>query len=249
MLRFFRQLRKTLLENGNLRKYFWYALGEILLVMIGILLALQVNNWNEDRKKELFEIGMLQELVVASERDSALVTDFFNPRIEIKESAIDSFLIAINSEVNLNEARLAELYNSLNVEFLFRFNAGPYETIKSNGLDIISNEVLRASISGMYETTLPAFKGFITITYEELKPVIQDLEPEFLINRIEWHNGEWHNHRYSKDGRMLQNEAFIRVLGYQVDIARNYRDRISTIQGYTLELRNAIRAELAKRGS
>ena len=49
MLRFFRNIRQKLLENGNLRKYFWYALGEILLVMIGILLALQVSNWNQNR--------------------------------------------------------------------------------------------------------------------------------------------------------------------------------------------------------
>ncbi|MBO6535603.1 MAG: hypothetical protein JJ966_05230 [Balneolaceae bacterium] len=57
MLRFFRNIRQKLIENGNLRKYFWYALGEILLVMIGILLALQVNNWNESRKaKDISEI-------------------------------------------------------------------------------------------------------------------------------------------------------------------------------------------------
>ncbi|MBO6535602.1 MAG: hypothetical protein JJ966_05225 [Balneolaceae bacterium] len=50
MLKFFRKIRQKLLENGNLRKYFWYAMGEILLVMIGIILALQVNNWNEERR-------------------------------------------------------------------------------------------------------------------------------------------------------------------------------------------------------
>lgn len=52
MLRFFRQIRQKLIEQDKVRKYLWYALGEILLVMIGILLALQVNNWNEQRKAE-----------------------------------------------------------------------------------------------------------------------------------------------------------------------------------------------------
>lgn len=51
MLKFFRQIRQQLIHQGNSRKYLLYAIGEIALVMIGILLALQVNNWNEQRKK------------------------------------------------------------------------------------------------------------------------------------------------------------------------------------------------------
>ena len=49
MLRFFRNIRQKLIEQENIRKYIWYAQGEILLVVIGILIALQVSNWNEDR--------------------------------------------------------------------------------------------------------------------------------------------------------------------------------------------------------
>ena len=49
MLTFFRRLRKSLLVSGAVRNYILYATGEILLVMVGILLALQVNNWNQDR--------------------------------------------------------------------------------------------------------------------------------------------------------------------------------------------------------
>src|SRR6056297_3259375 len=50
MLKFFRTIRKKLIEEDNVRKYLLYAVGEILLVVIGILIALQVNNWNEERK-------------------------------------------------------------------------------------------------------------------------------------------------------------------------------------------------------
>ena len=59
MLRFFRRIRKSLLGSGQTRKYILYALGEVLLVMVGILLALQVNNWNEARKSRAnFEFGL-----------------------------------------------------------------------------------------------------------------------------------------------------------------------------------------------
>ena len=50
MIKFFRKIRQNLLSEGKTVKYLKYAVGEIVLVMIGILLALQVNNWNENRK-------------------------------------------------------------------------------------------------------------------------------------------------------------------------------------------------------
>ena len=50
MIRFFRSIRQQLMNENKPAKYLKYAVGEVLLVMIGILLALQVNNWNEGRK-------------------------------------------------------------------------------------------------------------------------------------------------------------------------------------------------------
>ena len=49
MIKFFRHIRYNLMETGKTGKYFKYAIGEILLVVIGILIALQINNWNQQR--------------------------------------------------------------------------------------------------------------------------------------------------------------------------------------------------------
>ena len=69
MISFFRQIRKNLMEqnpsNGRTsktRSYLFYAIGEIALVVIGILIALQINNWNEWRKDRLKEVKILKEL-------------------------------------------------------------------------------------------------------------------------------------------------------------------------------------------
>ncbi|NER10015.1 hypothetical protein SAMN06265375_101457 [Muriicola jejuensis] len=64
MFRFFKELRNKLLAENRFRKYMLYATGEILLVVIGILIALQVNNWNEDRLKREDEFFVAQDLYV-----------------------------------------------------------------------------------------------------------------------------------------------------------------------------------------
>jgi hypothetical protein len=50
MIKFFRQIRQNLIMKNNTGKYFKYAIGEIILVVIGILIALQINNWNTTRE-------------------------------------------------------------------------------------------------------------------------------------------------------------------------------------------------------
>ncbi|MDH7914447.1 DUF6090 family protein [Winogradskyella sp. SYSU M77433] len=71
MLKFFRNIRKSLLNEGKTGKYLKYAIGEIVLVVIGILIALQINNWNENRKlensKEKLMLALKKELLINQE--------------------------------------------------------------------------------------------------------------------------------------------------------------------------------------
>lgn len=62
MLTLFRRIRQRLIESGSITKYLLYAIGEILLVVIGILIALQVNNWNENRINKINETLILNDL-------------------------------------------------------------------------------------------------------------------------------------------------------------------------------------------
>ncbi|MCK0178015.1 DUF6090 family protein [Flavobacteriaceae bacterium S0862] len=66
MIKFFRKIGQNLLMENKTGKYFKYAIGEILLVVIGILIALQINNWNENQKDRIIEKEMLTELITTA---------------------------------------------------------------------------------------------------------------------------------------------------------------------------------------
>ena len=57
MISFFRKLRRQLINNGKTSNYLKYAIGEIALVVVGILIALQINNWNHDRQDKISELN------------------------------------------------------------------------------------------------------------------------------------------------------------------------------------------------
>ena len=77
MIKFFRHIRKTLLNEGKTSKYLKYAIGEIVLVVIGILIALQINNWNIKRINDKAQTKLLKELLADSKSDSV----FYNSRM------------------------------------------------------------------------------------------------------------------------------------------------------------------------
>jgi hypothetical protein len=85
-------IRQKLLQSGKLKSYAAYALGEISLVMIGILLALQINNWNEERKDRIKENKVL----------ASLLEDFRYSQSKIKK-ALDQY----PNEIKRLEASLA----------------------------------------------------------------------------------------------------------------------------------------------
>ena len=62
MIKFFRRIRQKLLSENKFSKYLLYAIGEIVLVVLGILIALQINNWNEQRKNGLKEAVLLEQI-------------------------------------------------------------------------------------------------------------------------------------------------------------------------------------------
>jgi len=71
MIKFFRKIRQQFLRENKIRKYLIYAIGEIVLVVIGILIALQINNWNENQKTQIELLDIYSQIVFEVDNDIA----------------------------------------------------------------------------------------------------------------------------------------------------------------------------------
>ena len=131
-------------------KYFKYAIGEIILVVIGILIALQINNWNELRKQKLVEIDILEGI----RNDILKDTIDLNFNIRAYSRYIKSDSIVLNHLINkkdLNQNVVNKLIISMEADWFIILHDSHFQEAKLKGLSIISDLNLRESISRLYE--------------------------------------------------------------------------------------------------
>lgn len=104
MFKFFRNIHQRMITQTRFSKYLIYAIGEIVLVVIGILIALQVNNWNENRKQHYKEILAAEQLL----QDAVADSSFFAMRQEYTGELLKNLELILQDESSIEE--LKELY-------------------------------------------------------------------------------------------------------------------------------------------
>ena len=148
MPRFFHAFRKRLLRGNRLTRYLVYALGEIVLVVIGILIALEVNNRNSEAKIRRSETQYLNE--IAKSLRSDLKDVHFN--IGFNEDRLRSSRIVLdflNSEVAYSDT-LDRHFGSLLYTTRSVVNYSAFDALTSQGIEIIANDSLRRLITNLY---------------------------------------------------------------------------------------------------
>ena len=105
MIKFFRIIRQKLLSENKFGKYLTYAIGEIFLVVIGILIALQINNWNEERKDSIKEQQILSQLKEDYEANLKQLDQKLSSRMSIIQAG-NEILKYIDQPTNIHNDRL-----------------------------------------------------------------------------------------------------------------------------------------------
>ncbi len=240
MIKFFRNIRKNLLNEGKTTRYFKYAIGEIVLVVIGILIALSINNWNENRKEENRLLNIYSLIYIDIENDKKqLITNLeFNDERQpvFKKVLHDSItpelldqglsrLLGNNSRTILNKTGVNQLRELQNKDSLTLKIINIYDIMENTMLNIenrISNEVRDHS-------------DYMRDHY--------DWYPEWINNTIMQDVGSYELHNYFLNNKVYRNRVisvyqqtynnYVPLLNYSIESLTNLQEELDIILNKT----------------
>jgi len=152
MLKFFRNIRKTNLQEGKIVNYLKYAIGEIILVVIGILIALSINNWHQEVQNRNLELRYISDLINDLRKDSTNLQGVYSEALRTSRAKV-----AISKFFDQPDHPIDSLPE------YFRYQWDPYkifspststidEMKSSSNMDIIRDDLLRKQIVSIYYT-------------------------------------------------------------------------------------------------
>ena len=239
------------MRENRTGKYFKYALGEILLVMIGILLALQVNNWNEERKDRVEEIIILESLdknlILANEQsDSLISSEKYSKGVLLLVLGIDS----INSILDSNSIS-AKIFKDAfwNLESDIPVINTYIELKNTNKLSLIKNHEIKEKFTSL-EVNLNELEGMLDdrLNVQQIRiddiaenevnfiPFIKSSIPTINIEKEKQNNFEL----------ILSNQRIRNLLGMKLNMTQDVLNYRENLDNDIKDLRMLIEAELSK---
>ncbi len=162
MIKIFRKIRQRLLTENKITRYLIYVLGEVLLVVIGILIALQINNWNEWRKDRIKEKEILIELAVTITNNIERI-DKHNQDATRNNDSRDIIISLFIEKPPFSDSLKRHFFvSSLGYE-ISTLNYGGYEMLKNEGFNILKSAMIRKEIVNLFEIS------FMNLSKEEME--------------------------------------------------------------------------------
>jgi len=228
MIKFFRHIRQKLLSENKFSKYVLYALGEIVLVVIGILIALQINTINERQKDADYERHILKEIRTSLTKDLERTKNDLLPGLIRKEEATALTLktVAYNI-VDHDTVILRRDFSHIGIALNFTHDRGPYESLKANGLEKVSNDSLRSALVRAYEVDLPFRKIQSEQFNAENKLIREPLRDELaLFNLVVKGKDTIFVGKSVKLETLINNQNFLKYIDLDERVSRIYRQWI-----------------------
>jgi len=244
MIKFFRNIRQKLItENQTVIKntnYFKYAIGEIVLVVIGILIALQINNWNEQRKLKQNDLILCKELLNDALADSVF---FQSRRVRLEEFKSTAHYILEKPELRTPDSTILAIVAE--VKGIFEYSGLRYLShVVNNGKNNIQEYQSKSVINALrryklqYDYVAAAFQRMNSMIENELNPFQKKYMREFMDME---HTHDLNALNAIYDDKEVQESVYL-LNGY-FDDALNH---LTVFQDNNRELINALKERINK---
>lgn len=238
MIGYYRKIRQKLIKSGKLSKYIFYAVGEISLIVIGILLALYLDNLNSEKKIRAIEIETLYEL--NSNLKGSIKS--FERAIQAESAYLENNIMILDHLDN-KKPYTQDLDKAFGTYFWTISSTpikGGYDYLKSKGIDLISNDSLRQSINSIFENQFSILKEENEVWANNLQ---QNISYPYHVD---------HFRTYYPDGIMQDENIYARPNDYKAllednkfksinaEIITNRRWNINSLQKLILNIKDLM---------
>ncbi len=155
MIKFFRKIRQNMIKENKASKYLLYAIGEIILVVIGILIALSINNWNQERVSKNKAYSYLNQI----NNDLSLDLKFYKYSINRASERIRVFDNVVKSDFK-NDTLITKLGSIITLNSDPREFGNSYSSFVNSGdIDLIEDKALIAKLHDYYNRICPSYNS------------------------------------------------------------------------------------------
>jgi len=228
------------MEKNITRKYLKYAIGEIVLVVIGILIALSINNLNEKRKDIDLEQKLLKNLVENIEHNCRQLESRINSIAHYRKYG-GVIISAIENKLSYHDSLENYFHLGLMNTGNIRLSGVGYEAIKNVGLEIIRNEMLKKEIMIFFEEIQPEFHA--SLKWEQVDAADRD---KFIDEHFIQSPKDRVGVKYTPfDADKLFSDRYFIAVIYKTDLRREYFSMIlENHLNDSQELLKAVKMEL-----
>ncbi len=238
MIKFFRKIRQKALTENKFGKYLTYAIGEIILVVIGILIALGVNNWNENRKLNKIRQGYYSKLIEDFKADKTYAKNQIT-KMDSSITNFENYILAYKEpNLSLKEAFEAAKKNDWNIMIL-EFKTSTIKSLLSSGNLNLIEPTLRNNLE-----TYNSSKNLTLNNFNNLNGSARD-----ILENVTMHGGiaelliRLENQQQLKEELQIENripDIFIMTEAYFAFKISGYKSTIDRLNNLILDAEHNI---------
>ena len=222
MIKFYRKIRQNLLSEGKTGKYLKYAIGEIILVVIGILIAVQINNLNQSRIRAKLEITLLKQL---KKEMLNIYGDIYNDfcMLSLGDQSYYNVINYIDKDVVYTDSMSFDFGFIKQDEYIYPSDA-IFSRIKDEGLDIIRNDTIRGITQYIFVSLFPRLSKI-----NSFKPDISETLNDYYLDHFKLNTDYSLKYNRTFDNDTLSGRIFTQIYNFPIEVIHNGTKRYNTI--------------------